>query len=343
MTVWIKGVLGVPLPQEGEVLVINGQRMIMSGGVLRETALAEPDQAQTRDAFAFKWAQRNTYSSDAMQKAQRVWFKERYGGRDLFAHLGNTGDDKPVVLDAGCGSGFSAALIFAPQFKTMRYVGVDVSRAVEIAAETIRPLAPESLFVQADLMHLPFVDGSFDVVIAEGVIHHTPSTRSALLALARLVRTNGIIAFYVYAKKAPVREFTDDYIRDQISHLPPEQAWKALEPLTRLGIALGELGKEIEIPDDIPLLGISKGRIDVQRLFYWAVCKTYYRPDFSFEEMNHINFDWFAPKYSHRQTPEEVRTWCNEAKLVIEHMKVEEAGITVVARRPAGWLEHHSV
>jgi hypothetical protein len=50
--------------------------------------------------------------------------------------------------------------------------------------------------------------------------------------------------------------------------------------------------------------------------------------------MNHINFDWFAPRYSQRQSPEEVRAWCEKAGLRIERMKVEDAGITVVARRP---------
>ena len=43
----------------------------------------------------------------------------------------------------------------------------------------------------------------------------------------------------------------------------------------------------------------------------------------------------FTPKYAHRQTPDEVKAWCGEAGLVVEHMKAEEAGITTVARRPS--------
>jgi hypothetical protein len=48
------------------------------------------------------------------------------------------------------------------------------------------------------------------------------------------------------------------------------------------------------------------------------------------DEMNHINFDWFRPLNCHRHTESEVRLWCEEAKLSIEHMDVSDSGITVV-------------
>ena len=62
----------------------------------------------------------------------------------------------------------------------------------------------------------------------------------------------------------------------------------------------------------------------MQRLFYWHVCKVFYDPSFTLEEMNHLNFDWFAPRFAHRQTPEEVREWCAKLGLEIEREQVEE-------------------
>jgi hypothetical protein len=115
--------------------------------------------------------------------------------------------------------------------------------------------------------------------------------------------------------------------------MAPDDAWQALMSLTKLGVALGELKLEVEVPEEVTLLGIPKGKIDLQRLFYWHIFKAYYRPEFTLEEMNHVNFDWYAPKNSHRQTPEEVRAWCAEAGLAIERERVEEAGITVIARK----------
>jgi arsenite methyltransferase len=118
--------------------------------------------------------------------------------------------------------------------------------------------------------------------------------------------------------------------------MSPQQAWEALAPLTRLDIALGELRTEIELADPIDLLGIPAGRIDVQRLFYWHVAKAFYRADLSFDEMNHINYDWYAPANAARQTPEEVRAWCADLGLSIEREVIEEAGITIIARKADG-------
>jgi arsenite methyltransferase len=330
---WVVDLLGGSEPGEGETALRQGQLLTRGGGLVRSVDLGIGDQAQTRDMFAFKWSKRNTYQSKDMAEAQIAWLDSRYEGKDLLQHHGHSGQGKKMlVLDAGMGAGFTAKLIFRDNWEQIRLVGADISTAVDIAAQEIAPLAKESFFIQCDLMRFPFRPHSFDIVISEGVIHHTPSTRDALLALARQVKPGGILALYVYAKKAPIREYTDDYIRNIVSEMPPEQAWETLEPLTKLGIALGKLNTEIEIPEDVALLGIPKGKINIQRLFYWAICKTYYRPEFSFEEMNHINFDWFTPKYAHRQTPDEVVAWCGEAGLTVEHLKVEEAGITVIAR-----------
>jgi len=115
--------------------------------------------------------------------------------------------------------------------------------------------------------------------------------------------------------------------------MSPDEAWRAMEPLTQLGISLGELNVEIDVPRPIELLGIPAGRTSVQRLFYWHVAKAFFHPELTFDEMNHINFDWYAPANAHRQTSEEVRRWCSEAGLEVEHEVLEDAGITVIARK----------
>ena len=53
----------------------------------------------------------------------------------------------------------------------------------------------------------------FDLVFSEGVLHHTPDTRRAFRTLVDLLAPGGQIAFYVYRRKAPLREFADDYVR----------------------------------------------------------------------------------------------------------------------------------
>jgi arsenite methyltransferase len=183
--------------------------------------------------------------------------------------------------------------------------------------------------VQGDVAHPPFRPGSFDVVFSEGVLHHTPSTKRSFDALVPLLVDGGELMIYVYRRKAPIREFTDDYVRERLAGMSPEEAWEALRPLTQLGQVLAELEVEVEVPDDVPLLEIPAGRHDVQRLIYWHVAKLFWNPNMSFEENNHLNFDWYAPQYAWRHTEEEVRRWYAEAGLEIERFHVHEAGFTV--------------
>jgi hypothetical protein len=115
--------------------------------------------------------------------------------------------------------------------------------------------------------------------------------------------------------------------------LPPEEAWNLLRPLTKLGQALADLHTEVEVPEDIPYLDIRAGRHDIQRLVYWHFAKLFWNEAFAFEENNHVNFDWYHPRYAHRQTEKEVRRWCDEAGLSVFHFDVQESGFTVRAIR----------
>jgi SAM-dependent methyltransferase len=207
---------------------------------------------------------------------------------------------------------------------------VDISTAVDLAQTRFAGI-PGTHFVQADLLQLPFRERTFDVVFAEGVLHHTPSTEEALKSLALLLREGGEFLFYVYRKKGPIREFTDDYVRRLMSELDPEEAWDLMRPLTELGRVLAELDTEVFVPESIPYLGIKAGRQDIQRLIYWNFAKVFWDDSRTFEENVAVNFDWYHPKYAHRQTEDEVRHWCYESDLSIVHFDAEDSGFTVRA------------
>lgn len=291
------------------------------------------NQAQTESAFGFKWSRRDTYESPAVQESTRRWLLERYCGGDPEQLERWLAGGRKLIVDAGCGSGFSAILMFGDHLREHDYLGIDISSAVEVAKERFAERGYPGEFLRNSLLDAPVPESSVDIIFSEGVLHHTDNTELAMKHLAGKLRPGGRFLFYVYAKKAVVREFTDDHVRAALSALSDEEAWKALEPLTRLGISLGELNVELDVPEDIPFLGIKAGRTDLQRFFYWNICKLYYRPDWSFDEMNHVNFDWFRPLNCHRHTPGEIEAWCRDAGLDIERMNVQEAGITIVARK----------
>ncbi len=298
-------------------------------GIPRFVLTEDPDQRQTERSFGFKWSRTDSYQSEDVRESLRRWIVQRYGFSDchqMQAYFGS----RRRILDAGCGSAFASSLYLSPNWSDTRWVGMDISSAIDEARRRLA-LFPFVEFVQADVLQPPFQQGAFDTIFSEGVLHHTPSTKRALEALIPLLREGGEFLFYVYRKKSPIREFADDHVRAQVSPLPAEKAWEALRPLTRLGQALAELDVEVEVPEDVPQLGIPAGRINIQRLFYWHVAKAFWNRDYSFEENHHVNFDWYHPKYAHRHTEAEVRSWCQEGGLEVTRFDSQPSGFTVRA------------
>ncbi|CAN0618910.1 Class I SAM-dependent methyltransferase [Burkholderia multivorans] len=291
------------------------------------------DQGQTSQVFGYKWGQRETYESEAMRVAMRDFYFRHYGdveGATWWADYGPT----PKILDVGCGAGYTALELLGARLASADYCGVDISDAYKVAEQRFRERGLTGTFMQGDMTNLDLPEACFDVILAEGVLHHTDNTEYAFKRVARHLKPGGRMLAYIYRKKGPIREFTDDYIREQISGLSPKNAWDALVPLTKLGIQLGELNVEVDIAEPIPVLGIPAGKINLQRLFYWHIFKAYYRPEWSFDEMQHVNFDWFAPRNAHRHTFDEIERWCSDANFEIERADHEElAGYSIIARK----------
>jgi SAM-dependent methyltransferase len=186
---------------------------------------------------------------------------------------------------------------------------------------------PGIAFVHADINQLPFPDEFFDLVNCDQVIHHTPEPRSTFENLRRKLKPGGQICCYVYRKKAVVREFTDDFIRERIADLPIDEALAVCEAITKLGQTLAGLKVKVDVEQEIPILGIPKGEIDLQRFFHWNVMKCFWNDDFDFFTNNIVNFDWYHPRHCHRFEPDEFRAWFAEG-WEIQAWDVQEAGIS---------------
>jgi len=311
----------------GALVAVDGTTFPIRQGI-PDFVEADAGASQTAESFGWKWAGWDEAETQSGYDEYRSWFVERHFGDDSAMHRFMSGRRR--ILDVGCGSGLSSSIYLGGGFDGDIWIGADLSTAIAGARKRLRG-TPRTHFVRADMLQLPFRAGAFDTLVAEGTLHHTPSTRDALAAVVRHLEPGGVILFYVYRLKSAVREFTDDLIRERISDLSPDDAMKLVTPLTELGRALAEVGRQIEVPD-IPVLGIAGGTYDVQRFFYWHVAKVFWNDAYSFEENNHINFDWFHPKYAHRQTADEVRQWCDEIGLEIERWNEEDAGFSVRAR-----------
>jgi SAM-dependent methyltransferase len=281
---------------------------------------------QVREAFGYKWTKTDFGQDDkAFERNIKKMVFEFMGltERDLSMF-----DDK-LVLDVGIGSG-SSARVWASRAR--EFHGVDFSRAVYRAGNALRTSVTRPILSQADLHNLPYKDESFDVIVSNGVLHHTPSTKTAIERVASKLRHDGLLLFYVYKKKAPLREYSDDFIRSQISDLDPEIAWEKMKAITDFAKHLHRQAITIKVPD-LDLLGIKKGKYDLQRFIYQYIFKCFWNDGFGYDDSNSTNFDWYYPKYAWRQTEEEIRDWCKEFKLRVNYIKENESGYACLVKK----------
>lgn len=307
----------------------DGHRYEVRDGIARFTDPA--GATPTSDSFSFKWANQAGSEPESFRSWYTAWLLEKYGFPDLAAATSFFAE-RATVLEIGCGSGLSAAVSRAGIGSGARWVGLDLSDAVDIAQKRLGR-HPDATFVQADIMAAPFRTATFDAVFTEGVLHHTPSTPLALEAAIRLLKPGGEILFYVYARKAPVREWTDDYLRSIVSAMPPEEAWDQMRSLTGLARALAGLQGTVDVPEDVPLLGIKAGPQDVQRLIYWHFAKLFWNDDMGFEGSQTVNFDWYHPPFAHRHTLAEIEGWSARLGLDMTYCHVQESGYTIRATK----------
>ena len=114
----------------------------------------------------------------------------------------------------------------------------------------------------------------------------------------------------------------------------PENLARIQAEIGDVGIALLMLCDRvgIDVTEAIPVLGIPKGRLDLQRFIHWNIMKCFWNDDFDFHTNNIINFDWYHPEYCFRFEPDEFRSWFDEG-WDIQAFNVQDAGISCRAKR----------
>ncbi|WP_244975931.1 class I SAM-dependent methyltransferase [Nocardia huaxiensis] len=95
------------------------------------------------------------------------------------------------VLDVPCGGGI--ALDALPTDHGLHYVAADISPSMlERAEEKADRLGLTGIdFVEADILHLPFSDGRFDIILSLNGLHCLPDPAAAVRELARCLKPGG--------------------------------------------------------------------------------------------------------------------------------------------------------
>jgi SAM-dependent methyltransferase len=225
--------------------------------------------------FQKNWGFNNEWQDHINDNLTTTWELSAQQRFELF--LPETQTTKPelqhlTLLDAGCGNGL-LTLEFAKFAKLA--VGIDLV-----------PSLPQStnncFFVQGDFSQAPFLSKSFDIIVANGTIHHTPNTKNTFNALTKLVTDTGKMYVWVYYK--------------------PSGLFKK----TLLTLADG------------CRFFVSRCPLLVQKIFVLFASSIFYvlskvrkgaNSKLNFAQIKTNVYDTFTPKYRSYHTIEEIKSW----------------------------------
>ena len=128
------------------------------------------------------------YDDPLSSAAARYWKSDEW--REIRQHLG---DSRERALDVGAGRGIASYALANEGFAAVTALEPDASALV--GAEAIRQLAIDTALpihvTQEFSERLPYPDGSFDVVFARAVLHHTRDLDAACHEFHRVLKPGG--------------------------------------------------------------------------------------------------------------------------------------------------------
>lgn len=290
------------------------------------------EETQTYRSFKDKWENNlNLAFQETLNEKSEIhqWIMNRNGFTDKLAFQRYLAD-KNRILDAGCGNGRVTALLATLAPGTSSVVGADLT-AAPVATKNLANYPNVTVFQKNLLENLSDL-GKFNFIYCQEVLHHTSDPKKGFMNLVDLLDEKGELAIYVYKKKAPVREFVDDFIREKIARLNYKDAVKSMQSITEFGKQLSTLKVRVRVPE-LELLEIPAGEYEIQRLFYHFFVKCFWNDELSFDDNVAINYDWYHPSLCSRHTMPEVLSWFDEAKLDVVHQYEDFYGITIRGKR----------
>jgi SAM-dependent methyltransferase len=254
------------------------------------------------DSFGFEWTTfPRLQLDDASSRESEESFRLRTGlePEDVRGRL---------VLDGGCGMGRFAHVVAR---WGGRVVGLDISRAVEAAAENLAEFDEVGL-AQSDLRRLPLPRETFDIVFSLGVLHHTPDTFESLSRIATLVKPGGTLAIWVYSSRLRWTLAGGEILRPLTRRLPSERLLRAVRQV-------------------VPRAHALKQRVPKLGRFVDLALPTSNHPDPEWRILD--TFDWYSPRYQWKHTYDEVERWF--ARLGFERVERLSFPVSVRGRKPA--------
>ncbi len=156
----------------------------------------------------------NKFEFYLMNNPMRRWLQKHVEFKTFkgFLDKHNLSLEGKIVLDAGCGSGYSTKLIH--QFSPANLIGFDLMPS-QIAKA--KQKYPELNFFVRDVLDTQLDTDKFDAAFVFGILHHIPGWKDAIKEVYRTLKPGGVLLIEDLNKDAS--QFFATYMR--FDH-PPE-------------------------------------------------------------------------------------------------------------------------
>ena len=127
----------------------------------------------------------------AMNNPIRRWIQKRIEFRFLkkFLERHNIDLTSGLILDVGCGSGYSTKLI-GSQYIPRELVAFDIMpEQIELAKKRYK----EARFFVGDVTEIKSPSNKYDAVFVFGILHHVPEWKVALREIYRVLKPKGVL------------------------------------------------------------------------------------------------------------------------------------------------------
>jgi SAM-dependent methyltransferase len=140
-----------------------------------------------------------------------------------------------TVVDVGCGACRVAQLV--------RSIGDAATISVDLSLGSLRAARARDVgsLINGDNLRIPLRSGIADLVVSNGVIHHTPDARQSFRELARIVRPGGTLVVSVYDRRSWyywVWRFPGSAIRHMQHWFGDEFLRYTVFPIFHLGVSI---------------------------------------------------------------------------------------------------------
>ncbi len=121
----------------------------------------------------------------AENEIKAPWIVEKIQGQGML---------HPRILDVGCGGGFLSNALARANFDV---TGVDLSpESLKVAA--LHDETKSVKYEVADAYHLPYADGTFDVVTAMDFLEHVEHPEKVIQEFSRVLKPEGLFFFHTF-------------------------------------------------------------------------------------------------------------------------------------------------